>query len=314
MMRLLITCLLLSGCGLRLAQLDRGGTVPLDEHNSPTTAEGTGHRIQASSILHGQTSTFSYDTNLWRFAKLPGVKCDDGIVMLDTGLNSTAFVSIDVVKQHRYPAHLGEPVDFAYIKQVDFGKISITDLLAAIRSDQWQFHVLSIPIYRLRGWALGMALFRQSSYLLFDNSKRQATISFEAFQPSADRKWTCYEMITENYWPKVKLQIAGQTIQMVVDSGGGPKLILNPPQWQMIRNHVEILRHWSDKYPTWGGFQEVDAYKLKRLSIGEIELSNATVWVRRGKMLETPPLIGLGPFGQATLVWDFQRNRFWIGQ
>lgn len=60
--------------------------------------------------------------------------------------------------------------------------------------------------------------------------------------------------------------------------------------------------------------QGVDVYVVRDLALGSIHLENERVWVRKEPFREVPALVGLGPFVEEVVVWDFAGNKLWIGR
>jgi hypothetical protein len=114
--------------------------------------------------------------------------------------------------------------------------------------------------------------------------------------------------------PEVEIDVAGRPLRLLADSAGGPKLILNPPEWASIRDHVRVTRTGRERYPTWDGFAEADVYTIDRLSIGPVTRRNAVVWVRRNPPGDLSPLLGLGPLDDCVVVFDYAGKQFWIGR
>lgn len=305
-----------SGCGLRLVDLQPVDVTQIDESNAPVEVTAEGKRsINARGVLIGTTQAFPYDWLLWRVTRLPWIRSTSGeLVLLDTGMGNMAHVSLDIVSKSGYPAHLGDPTNFTYVKSLAIGQMVASDILAIIETKQWQFHVLGLPIYRMCGWALGMPLLEQASFLAFNNQTAEVTIGFEEFKSWPELSWQSYDLINRKGMPYVSLPIAGVPTELVADSGGGPRLILNSKHWKAISRHVEVTRHWVTSYPTWGRSQEVDAYRVSQLMLGPVELRDEVIWVKQGDSETTGPgLLGLGPFKDAVVVWDFNRHRLWIG-
>jgi hypothetical protein len=307
-----------AGCGLRYRELGHRGVVPLSYVNSPATqrAEG-GNRIEVQSTFAGETQTFRYDGTLWRFAKLPYVRADNrDLVMLDTGMSTDiARATLDVVRGGKHPAHLSKDLRFAYVRSLKMGKVEARELLVTVELGTWQFHVLGLTIYHLRGWILGMPLLAQAKYLAFDNPKARVTIGFEPFAPSPKLKWRHYPLEFREGDPWVRLPVAGQEVDFVADSGGGPRLILNAEQWQQITGRVRIKGRSKGRFPTWGGHRDVDVYRVRDLRIGPVKRGREEIWVRRGQPLPgEAPTFGLGLFEDAVAVWDVHGRRFWVGR
>ncbi len=314
-----------AGCGLRLVSLtdsiDSQIIIKIDETNAPVRVNADGRRsihVQPTLDSSVEQVTLPYDSLLWTTTKMPFVRADEAagkrdLILIDTGLLGAPVVTLDVVARRQLPANLGEP-PFAYAKSLSMSGITFKDLLAWIEDQTWQFRVLGIPVYRLSSWVLGMPLLRKAHYLCFDNDRGEVTFGVKSsFQPDPGWQWEEFEMTYPDGRPWVKLPVAGKEMMLLADSGGGPHLILNRAEWEVIADDLEIVRHNVDQYPTWGGFQQVDAYKVKTLALGPIVHRNALVWVQRKSERPVPPsCIGLGPFRDSVVVFDFERSKLWI--
>jgi hypothetical protein len=303
-----------TGCGLRYTQLNHRSLTPLSSSNSPTTRTDDGrNQITVQPSFTGRTQTFRYDGILWRFAKLPCVRADNGdLVLLDTGLaHDVARATLD----GQHPAHLSKEVRLAYVRSLKLGNVEARDLLVTVEPGTWQFHVLGLTLYHQRGWAFGMPLLAQATYLAFDNPNKRVTIGFEPFAPTPSLEWRHYPLDFRDGTPWVRLPIAGREVDFVADSGGGPRLILNAEQWNQIAGNLRIKRRSRGKFPSWGGHRDVGIYHVHDLRVGPVERDREEIWVRREPLIEgETPTFGLGLFKDAIAVWDVQGKRFWIGR
>jgi hypothetical protein len=318
----LLTVLLMSTSGcLRLVGINNRQIAPLNVRSMPMAITPSGDReIKVVIAVSGATQTFDYNSILWRFARLPCIRSQPGfLVMLDTGMDAPGHITLDVVAAQKYPAHLGAPVDFAYLPSLNLGDVTFSNLLVLIETNRYEAQFLGLPLYRANGAVLGMASLGQTRYLAFDNDRREVTIGLEPFVPRADHVWESFPFAADlsgGLFPRpyVDLPVAGTPVRLLADSAGGPRLILNRDHWTKIESRVKVTHHRQNRYPTWGGFQEVDSYEVAELEIGPLKLKNTIVWVRRGQMREVAPSIGLGVLGKATAVWDFAGQRLWIGR
>lgn len=308
------------GCGLTSVDIKARELAPWTSANSPTTSNADGTRtFTARPLLSGGgTLTFPYDPLLWQIAHMPCIRTSAGEVMLlDTGLIGVPLaVTLDVVNKNHYPTQTfipGSDFSMSYIGALPIGDMNVTDAPAWLQSKTFALQVLGLPIYRVSGWVMGHSLLSQAKFVAFDNLHRQATFGFTAFAPDDNMQWKALEVDPRLGLPFVRVTIAGKPFTMLADSGGGPHMILNAPQWQAIAPNLKVLHHQREKYPTWGGFQEVDAYVVERLVIDDVTLPHQTVWVRRVNKLETFPLLGLNMFPEQTLVWDYAHRKWWIG-
>ncbi len=271
-------------------------------------------RLPAASVACSEgVWSAPYDRLLWLVAKLPFVKTDDGDHLLpDTGIGYPARTSATVISRRRWPTM--RQADLAFVESVSVGKGAFLDFGTTIENGVWQFRVCGIVVYELDGIALGIPVLKTCRYIAFDNPNHQVRFSVtESFSPPVDSVWQNYPMRERLAVPWVTIPINGVSIELVADSGGGPRIILNPEQWKALAPNVRVVSHKESSYPTWGGPQPIDEYTVKNLTIGDKSIGRAKIWVRQPNGRDFAPTIGLGPLADETVVFDFERMRLWVG-
>ena len=259
-----------TGCGLRYVDIDidSGAIVPMHKDNTPIEHTDDGQMlITRKPLLRGTRPSvvLSYDRLLWRFTRLPFVRTDDQqLLLVDTGLHDPMRVTIDKVVKAGYPAHFVESGGSAYIESLNFDELILQDVVAGIERKTHQFHILGLPIYTLRGWVLGMPLIQQADFIAFNNQAQELTIAFHEFVPDPALSWQSYELTEIEGRPYVRIMVSDVPMELCVDTGGGPKIILVRSQWEALSEHVQIKRHTVSSFPTWGGFMAVDEYAFIR--------------------------------------------------
>jgi len=253
------------GCGLRLVDLNAVDVVKIEQDSAPINSiEHSKQWIKTCNKLAGTTQIMSYDRLLWRVTRLPFIRSTSGeLVLLDTGMTDPIRVTLDIINEGGHPVRPGESANLTYVKSLAIGQVAVNRILAAIETQQWQLHVLGLPLYRMRGWALGLPLLGQTNFIAFNNQTAEVTFGFEKFESWPQLSWQSYELINRDGMLYVSLPIAGVPTQLCADSAGGPRIILNREQWEAISKHVKIKRHWATSYPTWGRSQKVDAYRVR---------------------------------------------------
>ena len=305
-----------AGCSVRQVELPHDGMVMMSPQNSPLTQRADGHGVvRFDAKFTGKTQVFLYDNLAWAFARMPCVRSDSGtLIMLDTGMNFPAHVTMDVVVKNQLPAHLGAPIDVAYVPGVKLGPDLAKGFPAQIDSKQWVLFGLGMPMYRARGWTFGSPILSKSEFLAFDSRLERVTIGFDKFQEDKEHKWISYAMPPNRIGvPMVTIPVAGKDMTMLADSAGGPRLILNKDDWDKISSGVVVEKTYKDDYPSWQGSQTMDVYVVKKLTFGPLKFEHEPVWVRNGAMLEQIPGFGLGLLKRQVAVWDFGGGKFWIG-
>ena len=316
---LLIVALLLvsTGC-LRQVPVKSRGLVQMKPEHLPTTRRADGSVVgYARPELTGKTQTLRYDGLLWRFTRMPYVHAtrpSKRLVLIDTGMDWFARVTLDVASEQRLPVNTAEKPWIAYVKRLSLGAIELRALPAVTWDRTYEVRVGFVPIYRLRVWVLGNMLLRQAKYLAFDNPRRRITIGREPFAPDDGLRWTSYPMHERDDRPEVDIPLAGQTVRVLADTAGGPNLTLNAPEWERIKPHVRVKGHKTDTYPSWDAFVPVDVYTVDRLTIGPVTRRNAVVWVHRNPESDVSPVLGLGPLEDCVVVFDYAGRKLWIGR
>jgi len=306
----------LTGCSIQQTPLDKHGLTPMTPQNTPMTRASVPMRPIGSFLaLDGKTQTLPYSPMPWEFGCLPCVNSASGdMVMLDTGMDVSAHVTLDIIRDGKYPVQLSRHPSVSYIPSLSLGGIAAERFLADVDDKEWQFSIFGLPIYGARAWTLGTQLLSHSKYLAFDNRNHCVTIGLEDFHGTNNLRWTWYDMYTYEHRPWVNLPVAGgKSMSFLADSAGGPHLILDREQWDDIAPHVQVARQMADQYPTWYGMQPVDVYVVRELSFGPLHLRNEAVWVRKGDDSGEEPSFGLGIFAGTVAVWDFHNHRFGVG-
>ena len=227
------------------------------------------------------------------------------------------MVTIDEARRTNLPVHLGKPFDFAYRPSIRLGGLVASDLIPLVDRRQWQFQILGIPIYTMSGWMWGAPLLVSSPrYLIFNNPAKQVTFGFETFYPDEKLDWRQYDMTYDQFGrPYLHLPVAGVDLYMLIDSGGGKGLQIEPKEWDQIASKVQVVKHRREDSPEWEGWEKGETYIVRSLNVGGLELEQSEIWVRQKTPGSDgfPPLFGLGLYRHETLVLDFQRHKLWIG-
>ena len=308
------------GCALRQAESDDSGLIEMTPRNSPMTQAS--HRppsIMAIQALQGRTQMLAYSQLPWMFGRLPCVTTNYGeTLLLDTGMDVSAHVTVDIAREQKFPTHLGRYGDVAYVNSLRLGQLNVRGFTAMVDDRQWELALFDQPIFRVRAWTLGCSVLQYSNFLAFDNRKCQATIGLQAFvpanlYPAKTTQWTSYQMYFLRRRPWVRIPVAGGVMDILADSGGGPRLILRPEQWEQLATRVVVEKRGEDSYPSWYGMRPVDVYVVKELTFGPLTLTHEPIWVRRVDEDPAPPTFGLGMLPNAVGVWDFENRKFWVG-
>jgi hypothetical protein len=276
--------------------------------------------IEHRLVLRG-TAGAGYDSLLWWVLKMPclagigpdGERC---LVLIDSGLGELARVTADVAARQQLPARTRPPA-IAWVPRLDLADgVSLREFPASIYPMRWEARLLGLPLWRHSGYVLGLPALRGFAYVEFDNPRRRVTFSaFNAFAPGKAAGWDAYPLTADRYNRLTsQVPLAGQTVTVCPDTGGGPVLILSASDWTRVAPHVRVLRRQRGQFPSWNGFVPCDIYTLDRLTLANQTLVRPTLWVRTADDPQgpVPTLMGLGPLRHTGVVYDFKNMKLWI--
>src|SRR5678815_1474687 len=172
-----LTCALvlftLGGCGLTAVTLTPGRILEISKENAPVVEADGKREIQFRARMTRKTVSFAYDDLLWRTTQMPYARLPGGdFLLFDTGSPQMLHVTLDIVEREQLPAHLGRP-PFAYIREKKFGELEVLDTLADVEKVGYDFQVLGVPLYRHRGWVMGLGLLMTAQYLCCDSRQKK---------------------------------------------------------------------------------------------------------------------------------------------
>ena len=310
-----------AGCSLELVDLmpllESEQLLELDPDTGPVTVgeEGRVSCRRPSILSQSHPCRAGYDGLLWHFTRIPFVKgrLPNGReypVMLDSGYSVfPLLVTLDVALENDIPLSLGE-LRVGYVERLTIGGTTIENLPCLWYSRQWQYRFLGFPLYRLRGFVIGLPLLAKFEYVLFDNVEKSAELSAEVpFSPEDPTKWWTCELLFENGMLMVDMPVAGKETRLLLDTAGGPHLILHPNDWNELSERVTTRYSRRKDFPSWGGKHPVKEHRVGELSIGPRALRDARVWVSEVPRVSS---LGMGCFEHTTIVLDFGRNRLWV--
>jgi hypothetical protein len=274
--------------------------------------------IRRGRLARGASA--GYDPLLWKVLRMPCLNAlgPDGepcLLLLDTGLGEGLRVSADVAMREGLPARTTPPL-LAWVDRLGLADgVSLRHVAATVHPMRWEARVLGLPVYRLSGYILGLPVLRAFASVEFDNRRRSVRFLPAApFSPDEPRQWGTYPMRVDDGVLTALVPIAGRTLRVCPDTGGGPVIVLTPEDWAEIADHVRVLGHSRGRFPSWNGFVPCDRYTLDELGVGNYKLRRPTVWVRtRDEPADpAPTLLGLGPLRHTTVVYDFKSMQLWV--
>ena len=326
--RCLLSILILSalvahpGCSLHIADIsalaDPHKVCVLSPQTAPVTVSEEGHTsfTEAPALRQPEPTTLSYNRLWWLFARVPVVRgrLPNGRtypVMLDTGcLPYPLVVTLDIALQNHMPVRL-QPPELCYVKRLNIGGTTVEGFLASVFPYQWQVRFLGIPLYRVRGFVIGLPVLRHFQYILLDNAHGEVELSTDVpFRPDDPEAWVKYPLLLEEDQLMVDLPVAGKRMRLMLDTAGGATLKVSQSDWAELRQRVQVTGSSQKEYPSWRYMVSALEFRVAELQIGERVVRNARVLVP--EKADQVSLVGMGSFEDRTVVLDFGRRYLWV--
>jgi hypothetical protein len=179
-----------------------------------------------------------------------------------------------------------------------------------------------LPLARDKAAIAGLQALRRFKYIAFDSIRKEVEFSLgTTFEPENSDSWAKYPFTIEedlggNNYLFVKIPVAGEEIEIQLDTGSGRGLAIAEELWEKIYNKTQPvkLKKGRDLYPYIGWLL------CKRGVIPAIEIGNRIV---RNAMISVFPndspivdgcsgLIGMQYFQDTVMALDFERDLMWV--
>jgi hypothetical protein len=169
---------------------------------------------------------------------------------------------------------------------------------------------------------LGLPVLREFKYVVFDNIKEQVELSRgESFEPSDANTWERYPISIEedfhgNAFLFVNIPVAGEDIELQLDTGSGRGLAMSEGCWERIRERIEVpkLKKGRQSYPYIGRLScrqgVVAEFNILGRTVKNAEIS---VFANDSPLLQgSEGLLGMQYFRDSVMVLDFYRDVMWV--
>ena len=271
----------------------------------------------------------SYNKNRWMVVEGSLGKERKYPVILDTGASLGLFVNdIHIIENkltiypqsHSYDSSVGWGT--CHVPELNIGQLTLVDWPCYYREQHMEIQLFGIPLARDKAVIAGLETLQKFKYIAFDSIKKEVELSpNDAFQPEHPDLWTKYPFSIEedlggNVSLIVKIPIAGQEVELQLDTGSGRGLAISEDLWeQMSKKFRNVkLRKARDLYPYIG------LLLCKRGIAAELEIGNRKV---KNAMISVFPedspivdqcqgMLGMQYFQDTVMVLDFEQNLMWI--
>jgi len=239
-------------------------------------------------------------------------------VVLDTG-SPTAFIINGVhVIENKLVINSSEVNDIflhqktCYIPEFDIGKVKLFN---------WNSFYTKSSVIKDNIILVGVPVLQKFNYIVFDNIKKKVEFSVEKdFECNQSDLWFQYPFVIEevgdNAFLFVKIPIAGEIIELQLDTGNGGGLALTEKLWDQIQKRIQVIKLEETKelYPYFGCFNCKHGI-ISNLNIGNMVINYAKVSVfpnDSSLMIGCQGMLGMQYFSDSVFVLDFKHNLMWI--
>ena len=250
-------------------------------------------------------------------------------VVLDTGTSLALFVNDIHILENKlviYPLRTNNDDSVSWgmsrLPKLSIGQVTLVNWLCFYRGQHAEVQMFGLPIARDKAVIMGLVALREFKYIVFDNVKREAEFSLEeVFEPRNSDLWTQYSFVIEedlggNAFLFVKIPIAGEEIELQLDTGSGRGLAITEELWERMRKKIRDvkLRKGRDLYP-YIGWLACRRGVITELKVGDRTIKNAkiSIFPNDSPLVEQcDGLLGMQYFQDTVMVLDFERNLMWV--
>jgi hypothetical protein len=248
-------------------------------------------------------------------------------VVLDTGCPVTCIVTDEHVIRNGlsiYPlgANPVYSADMGLCKlpELRIGKMVMVDLPCLYIEKREAIQVFGVTIAYDESILVGLKILRAFKYVMFDNVNREVEFSpKEIFKPAHPQLWKSYPFVikersSNNDAIFVTMTVAGEEMELMLDTGSGSWLEFNEQMWNKLRTKIPDikLRNSTCSY----AFLKNQACRkgiIRELDIGGRTFKNVRIAVVPDENpVNRETLIGMQCFRDTIMVLDFERNLMWV--
>ena len=271
----------------------------------------------------------SYSQNRWMVVEGQLGNGKKYPVVLDTGASPPIFVNDIHIIENKLPIHpfkddSGNSTGWGMccLPELRIGQVTLRDGPCFYREQHMEVQLFGLPIAKDKAVIVGLASLREFKYIVFDSVQQEAEFSLEqTFEPAEPALWAQYPFAIEEDWSGnpylfVNIPIAGEQIELQLDTGSGRGLAISDQLWQQIRPNIQNVKlsKGIDLYPYIGQLP------CRRGLIDEIELGDKIVSDAKISVFpDDSPLLdycdgmlGMQYFQDTVMVLDFERNLMWV--
>jgi len=252
-------------------------------------------------------------------------------VVLDTGATQAVFVKdIHVLDNNLAICPAGTHdtgladygLGFCYVPQLQIGRTQLLDLAGFYLERRMELQVFGVSIAKDDSIILGLPALRQFKYVMFDSVGKEVEFSSdEEFEPVEAERWERYPfLIEEDFYGNamlfVEIEIAGEKVQLQLDTGSGEGLAIGEELWEKMRTRIPNVRlkKGIELYPYIGQLQCRQG-TIRELELGDRAIKKASISIFPDDsplVSDCAGMLGMQYFRDTVMVLDFERELMWV--
>lgn len=254
-------------------------------------------------------------------------------IVLDTGASQPIFVKDTHVLENKlaiYPMKTnklnGHRLGLCHLPKLQIGSVTLTDWPCLYLEPRTKLGLFGLSIAgdssQDRSIIVGLPALREFKYIAFDSVNKEVEFSHnELFGPKDSQLWVQYPFSIEedfhgNAFLFVTIPIAGEPIELQLDTGSGRGLAIAEELWEQIRTKIPTvkLKKTRELYPYFGRLACKHAV-IPKLRLGRRTVKNARISIfpnDSSLMEQGQGFLGMQYFHDTVLVLDFERNLMWV--
>ena len=253
-------------------------------------------------------------------------------VVLDTGTSQPIFVNTTHVLDNKLPIYpmgpnkanlSGYNLGLCHLPELQIGNVTLLNWPTLYLEQHMKLDLLGLSIAKDDFIIVGLPALREFKYIVFDNVRKKVEFSHnkKLFEPKDPQLWNQYPFSIEedfhgNAFLFVKIPIAGEEIELQLDTGSGRGLAIGEELWEGMRGkiHNAKTRKARDLY-LYLGMLSCKRSVIQKLKVGQRIVKNAQISIFPNDSLlleECQGLLGMQYFQDTVLVLDFQGNQMWV--
>ncbi|AQT66954.1 hypothetical protein STSP2_00092 [Anaerohalosphaera lusitana] len=244
-------------------------------------------------------------------------------VLLDTGFPGYVLTNSLTVLENKlsvlplgeadwYSAHMG----VCEVPALYIGSAEIVEPPCMYVQMQWEVKVVGLPVWRQKGFLIGLGMLRNFSYVGFDNVSEEVELSAaDAFEPDTPADWDSYPLKISDDKLFVEMPFYGRTMELMFDTCGRYGMIVGEKGFETLgldKGSVDIRKTTFRS----GFLGELPCRKarIKNLEIANLKIPSAELIIlpENSPYMEAENSISMKFFRNTTVVLDFANERMWV--